>query len=44
MDVILGMDRLSRYGVKMDCSERTITLISSEVEALVFQGYLSMAH
>lgn len=44
MDVILKMGWLSKYWVKMDYCETTISLAPSEVETLIFQGDIDMLH
>lgn len=44
MDVILGMDWLSRYGAKMNCRDKLITLSPIESDIIQFQGDRSLVY
>jgi len=37
-DVILGMDWLTKYQATIDCKQKTLALVTSERENLVFKG------
>jgi len=37
-DVILGMDWLTKYRATIDCQQKTLALITSEGESILYRG------